>query len=508
MIKLMMNSLRTCFVIILAICWQPVGVSAVDRPNILMIVVDDLRPMLGCYGDPRAQTPNIDRLAARGVVFERAYCQYAKCGPSRLSMMTGLRPDTIGVFDHRHDSVTQFRKQRSDVVSMARWLKDHGYHTRGLGKVYHDGWDVASDWSEPAFPGRDREMWEIFDQSNPTGPTIVAERFACPVMQNPDVPDNHFFAGRMTDEAIRTLHKQKLGKPLFLAVGYRRPHLPFVAPRRYYDLHQPDNSWLAQNQNPPHNSPVMAWFNSDGYVKAALRAKLTMPNPPNHDEGPLWNGYEMRSYLGAPNQGLIDSGMQLKLLHAYAACVSYVDAQIGRLLNELEKTNRLSNTIIVLFSDHGWHLGEQSAWSKMTNFEIATRVPLIIAAPGIKPDRTHNLAELVDLYPTLCELTGLTKPPHLEGKSLVSSLRQPTKNRKSVALSQHTRFREKYMGRALCTDRYRFVAWFEKKNGRIVERELYDHQIDPLETRNIAEDPDQIDRVKKLEEQLRRSFGL
>ncbi|MDF1744504.1 MAG: sulfatase [Gimesia sp.] len=504
----MMYSLRTLTVTLLMFCWPAVNASAADRPNILMIMVDDLRPMLGCYGDPRAKTPNIDRLASRGVVFERAYCQYAKCGPSRLSMMTGLRPDSIGVFNHRNDSATKFRDRQPAIVSMARWLKDQGYHTRGLGKIYHDGWDLSSDWSEPSFPGRNKEMLEIFDQKHPDGPSIIADRFACPVMQGPDVPDNHFFAGRMTDEAIRIIHKQDREKPMFLAVGYRRPHLPFVAPRRYYDLHQPDHSWLAKNPNPPHNSPVMAWFNSDGYVGAARRAKLKMPIPPSLAEGPLWNGYEMRSYLGAPNYGVIDQRLQLNLLHAYAACVSYVDTQIGKLLDGLEKTNRSSNTIIVLCSDHGWHLGEQSAWSKMTNFEIATRVPLIIVAPGIKSSRTRNLAELVDLYPTLCELTGVKKPPHLAGESLVPTLQQPEQQTESTALSQHTRFGEKFMGRALRTDRHRFVVWFEKKSGRIVERELYDHQTDPLETSNIAGDPDQADRILILEAQLRMSFGL
>lgn len=504
----MKNSLRTLSIAFLAFYWPSVDASANERPHILMIAVDDLRPMLGCYADPRAKTPNIDRLAARGVVFERAYCQYAKCGPSRLSLMTGLRPDSIDVFNHRKNAAINFRKRRPDAVSLARYLKEQGYQTHGLGKIYHDGWDIASDWSKPSFPGRDKEMMEITDRTNPHGPTIIADRHACPVMQNPDVPDDHLFAGRMTDEAIRTLHKQDRSKPLFLAVGYRRPHLPFIAPRRYYDLHRPDNSWLATNQMPPLNSPVMAWFNSDGYIGAARRAKLEMPNPPSRETGPLWNGYELRSYLGAPNHGSIDQEKQLKLIHAYAACVSYVDAQIGKLLREFDTTNQHSNTIIILWSDHGWHLGEHSAWSKMTNFEIATRVPLIIIAPGIKPARTRNLAELVDLYPTLCDLAGLEKPRHLEGESLMPALQQPAQNTQSIALSQHTRFSDKYMGRALRTERYRFVAWFKQKEGRIVERELYDQQTDALETRNIAGDPDQSDRVKRLESKLLKSFGI
>jgi iduronate 2-sulfatase len=493
---------------LLALVFLVAGPAFADRPDIVMIAVDDLRPMLGCYGDARAKTPNIDRLAARGVVFDRAYCQYAKCGASRLSIMTGLRPDSVGAFGHNNKVVAAFRKRRPDAVSMARWLKDQGYHTRGLGKIYHDGWDLASDWSEPPFPGRDKEMLEIFDQANPNGPSIVADRWACPVLQSPEVADDHLFAGRMTQEAIRIVRHHERTKPLFLAVGYRRPHLPFVAPKRFFDLHQPDRSWLAKNPEPPYGSPVMAWFNSDGYVGGARKVGLTMPNPPSREQGPLWNGYEMRSYQGVPNHGPIAIPRQLELLQAYAACVSYVDAQIGKLLDELKDSGRLENTIVVLWSDHGWQLGEHSAWSKMTNFEIATRVPLIVAAPGVRPARTRNLAELVDLYPTLCELTGLPTPAHLEGESLVPVLRDPAKKLTTTALSQHARFGERFMGRAMRTDRHRFVAWFEKKTGRVVERELYDHRIDPLETRNLAHDSKQANQVARLEAQLRKSYRM
>jgi len=479
---------------------------AVERPDVLVIAVDDLRPMLGCYGDSRIKTPNIDRLAERGIVFEQAYCQYAKCGPSRLSVMTGLRPDSIRVLSNNQRDVKAFRKRRPDAVSMARWFKDSGYHTQSLGKIYHDGWDLAADWSVPSYPGREREMWEIFDEANPDGPSIIADRFACPVKQSPDVSDDHFFAGRLTDRALTTLRERDEAKPLLLAVGYRRPHLPFVAPRRYRDLYEPDESWLANNPRPAAGSPIMAWFNSDGYGGAARKFGLKMPNPPNREEAIAWNGFEMRSYLGVPNFGPIDRSLQLELLWAYAACVSFVDAQIGRLLNELESTNRLERTVVVLWSDHGWHLGEHSAWGKMTNFEIATRVPLIIAAPGIAPGRTRTLAELVDLYPTVCDLAGVDGPPHLEGESLVPVLRQPARRSTSIALCQYPRFSDTYMGRALRTDRYRFVAWFHTKTGRIVERELYDHETDSGETRNLAGEPAQAKRVRELETQLRKAF--
>lgn len=493
-------------VIILLVCGM--GHVRAASPDILLIVIDDLRPMLGCYGDPNIRTPNIDRLAKQSVVFDRAYCQYAKCGASRLSFMTGLRPDSINIFSHRNTAVKEFRKRRPDATSMARWLKDHGYHTQSLGKIYHDGWELASDWSTPSFPGREKEMLEIPDPENPGLPSIIADRFACPAIHSPDVPDDHFFAGRMTQKAIKILRNRDENKPLFLAVGYRRPHLPFVAPRRYFDLYQPDDSWLAVNPHPPVGSPVLAWFNSDGYVKGAQRAGFPMPIPPSRETAQDWNGYEMRSYLGIPNHGVIERSLQLEILQAYAACVSYVDAQVGKLLDELETSGRRENTIIALWSDHGWHLGEHSAWSKMTNFEIATRVPLMISTPNIAPGRTRTLAELVDLYPTICELSGVEAPPHLEGESLVPVLRQPKRDFQTTALSQHARYGDKFMGRALRTDRHRFVLWSEKKTGRIVERELYDHETDPHETRNLAADPEQADRIQKLEAQLRESFGL
>jgi iduronate 2-sulfatase len=479
-----------------------------DRPDIVMIAIDDLRPMLGCYGDARIKTPNIDALARRGVVFERAYCQYAKCGTSRLSLMTGLRPDSVGVFSNSLPDVVQFRQRRPGIASLARWLKQAGYHTQSFGKIYHDGWDDARDWSVPSSPGRDREMWEVINEKRPHDPSTIADRWACPVLQSPDVSDQHLFAGRMTQQVIQWRADADSGKPLFLAVGYRRPHLPFVAPKRYFDLYEPDASWLAANPNPTINSPVMAWFNSDGYVGSAKKVGLDMPLRPNREQGIAWNGYEMRSYLGVPNHGAIETPKQLELLQAYAACISYVDAQIGKLLGQLRKSDRFQNTIVILWSDHGWHLGEQSAWGKMTNFEIATRVPLIISAPGFQPARTETIAELVDLYPTICDLASVDPPEHLEGESLLPVLRNPQAKTDSVALSQYARFRDKYMGRALRSDRYRFVAWMETDTDRVVHHELYDHGVDAAERTNLASESANTELVAELETQLREAFQL
>jgi iduronate 2-sulfatase len=480
--------------------------GAANKPDILMIMVDDLRPMLGCYGDARIKTPNIDRLARRGVVFERAYCQYAKCGTSRLSLMTGLRPDSIGVFSNRDKDVVNFRKRRPDAASMSRWLKKHGYHAQSFGKIDHDGWHADDEWSVPASPGRSGEMLEVVNSEDVSKPTTIAERFACPVMQSPDVADDHLFAGRMTQQVIDVMRRRDSQQPTFLAVGYRRPHLPFVAPKRYFDMYQPDESWLAKNPNPAEGSPVMAWFNSDGYVGAAKRVNFKMPNPPTRQQAVEWNGYEMRSYLGVPNHSQIETSLQLRLLQAYAACVSYVDAQVGRILDELESTKTLNSTLIVFCTDHGWHLGEHSAWGKMTNFEIATRVPMIIAGPGFEAGRTRKIAELVDLYPTICDMAGVAKPDHLQGESLIPALTEPEESNDSIALSQYARFGTKYTGRALRTDRYRFVVWDAKKGGETVHRELYDHDSDPDETVNLAGKEEHRELVLTLESQLRKAF--
>jgi arylsulfatase A-like enzyme len=216
----------------------------------------------------------------------------------------------------------------------------------------------------------------------------------------------------------------------------------------------------------------------------------------------------MRSYLGVPNHGQIEESKQIELLRAYAACVSYVDAQIGRLLHHLRQSARFNRTVIILWSDHGWHLGEQSAWGKMTNFEIATRVPLIIAVPGIPPARTRTIAELVDLYPTICQLAGVDLPAHLEGESLLPVLGNPQAKNDFIALCQYARYRDKYMGRAIRTDRHRFIAWMESETNRVVHRELYDHQSDPAETRNKAGDPANANLVRTLQSQLQESFHL
>lgn len=478
---------RFAFFCLLVSIAATLGARSETRQNVLMIAVDDLRPMLGCYGVDHMETPNIDRLASEGMLFERAYCNYAKCGASRLSLMTGLRPDQIRVYGHGDRDVQEFRDRRSDATTLPRWFKDHGYDTRSFGKIDHDGWQQREDWSVPPSPGREGEMLEIVDPENPDGPTIIAERLTCPVKQNYNVPDDKFFAGRMTKEVLGLLENAGEEKPFFYAVGYRRPHLPFVAPKKYFDLYQPDETWLAQNPEPPVGAPPLAWFNSDGYKGSARKLGFHMPHMPDRETAKLWNGFEMRSYQGAPTKGPISKEEQLELIHAYAACISYVDAQIGRLLEQLDGKGLRENTIVLLWSDHGWHLGEMSAWGKMTNYEIATRVPFIVSAPGKAPGRTKSFAELVDVYPTLCDLAGLDSPGHLGGDVLTPILDDPSAKVKDAVFHEYARYRGDYIGKAVRTEGYRFVEWKDSE-GKSFARELYNLKDDPNESRNVAEE--------------------
>lgn len=470
---------------------------AEDRPNILMFAVDDLRPMLGCYGDDRVATPHIDALAESGMLFERAYCNYAKCGPSRLSLMTGLRPGSIQVYGHRDSEVEAFRSANPDAVPMSRWFRESGYSVRSFGKIDHDGWAVEEDWSKPPSPGREGEMLEIAGEDPAEDPSRIAERTACPVMQSPDVEDEYLFAGRMAREVVDLLKKGSPEAPFFYAVGFRRPHLPFVAPKRYFDLYEPDESWLTKQTEPPSGVPFFPWFNSDGYVGMSKKVGEPMPEKKlTREEAIAFNGFEMRSYLGVPYKGEIAKETQIDLLHSYAACVSYVDAQIGKILEQLDASGLRENTIVLLWSDHGWHLGEMSAWGKMTNYEIATRVPLILSAPGLEPGRTDSLAELVDLYPTLCDLTGLEKPGHLEGESLLPILKDPSVPGTSVR-HEYVRYNGRYHGKALRTEQYRYVRWRNRK-GELELEELYDLDADPNESVNVASQlPGVVERLAK-----------
>jgi len=474
------------------------------RPlNVLFIAVDDLRTQLGCYGLPYMVTPNIDALAKRGTVFLRTYCQQAVCNPSRASLLTGLRPDTTGIYDLK----THFRLNLSDVVTLPQYFKQNGYHTQGLSKIFHGGLDDPVSWSAPhwspkastyidqkildqleedtqAARDRGQVMTSVPILTDPETGTVLkmSSRVAVhgPAWEAAECPDNELTDGKTADRAIELLNAYKtMDKPFFLAVGFIRPHLPFVAPRRYFDLYPPDAVPLADNVFRPEGAPDCAF-----------------PRPE-----------EPRVYPDVPDEGPLSESNQRDLIRAYCACASYVDSLVGRLVAELDRLGMRENTVICLWGDHGWHLGENSVWGKMTNFECATNAPLIISAPGRgrKGGRTRALTEFVDIMPTLCELGGLPIPEGLEGLSLAPLMDDPKRPWKSAAFSQDNSRRKGIMGHTMRTNRYRYTEW-KSEQGELVGRELYDHQVDPEENVNLASRPGHEQLLDELGGRLRAGW--
>lgn len=449
--------------------------------NVLFIAVDDLRPELNCYGATHIKSPHLDKLAAAGTKFNRAYCQQAVCSPSRTSLLTGLRPDSTKVYDLQ----THFRTIIPDVVTLPQHFKGHGYHTESMGKIYHGGLDDAASWSVPSWtarPARDQqtanktpdELQRAARQNNQTKP--AAKRG--PPWESPAVADNELFDGQMAEHAVERLQAlAKQDQPFFLAVGFLKPHLPFIAPKRYFDLYDPRQIKLADNPYHPKGS----------------------------NQYTLTNSGELRNYEGMPkgNEPINDeTARQLK--HAYYACVSYLDANVGVLLNELDRLKLRDKTVVILWGDHGWKLGEHGEWCKHSNVENDTRVTLLLDAPGIKDGQsTDSFAEFVDIYPTLCELAGLPRPAHLEGTSLVPLLKDPAAQVKTAAFSQYPR--GNVMGYSIRTGRYRLTRWVNRQNiDSEVAVELYDHQSDPAENTNVAADHPQL--VKELTQQLKSGW--
>ena len=438
---------------------------ATDRPNVLFIAVDDLRTTLGCYGDAKAKTPNIDALARRGLRFDRAYCQQAVCNPSRQSLLTGRRPDSIRVWN----LVEHFRQTAPDAVSHPQHFKDHGYHARSIGKVFHGQEPMAdpASWSEPGVLeyGGMREDYQLAANRDGAGKQAAVEVS--------DARDEEYLDGQVAARAAAALRELK-DRPFFLAVGFRKPHLPFTAPRKYWDLY--DAADLGPPPD-PHPSP-------------------TIPTLHLHD------GVELRGYTDVPDEGPIPPDQVAQLRHGYYACVSFMDAQVGKVLAALDEAGLRERTIVVLWSDHGFHLGERGLWAKSTNFEIDARVPLILSTPQLKHRgvTTNALVELVDLFPTLVELCRLPMPDKLEGLSMVRLLDDPGRPWKSAAFTQFQRpWRIKgavtNMGYSVRTAQYRYVQWVERATGRVLAKELYDHAADPGETQNLADRADARDLI-------------
>jgi iduronate 2-sulfatase len=450
------------------------NLAAPARPNVLLLCVDDLKPALGCYGDPLAKTPNLDRLAARGVRFDFAFCNQSVCAPSRNNLLLGSRSTSIGIYNlGRH-----FRDALPNAVTMTQHFMRYGYRAEAVGKVLHTGHgnhDDAQSWSVPTVV---EKVVEYLDPKNSAGGKLTREEayFTNQKLGNirdlprgaawevTDVPDNAYADGRIADEGIRRLRaaKQRNNVPFFLALGFVKPHLPLTAPKKYWDMHSPESFALAKYQDHPQGAP--------GYAGKT--------------------GGEIVNYDPLTVANLRDEAIQRTLIHAYYACTSFTDAQIGRVLNELDRLLLSDNTIIVLWGDHGWHLGDHGYWTKHTTYEQANRIPLLIVAPGIaQPNSTTcQLAETVDVFPTLTELARLPAPAGpqpIDGVSLVPVLRDPSKRVRDH--SYHCYPRGQRMGRAIRTERHRLVEW--KRIGAptdTAEFELYDYQSDPLETQNLA----------------------
>ncbi|MDE0466454.1 MAG: sulfatase-like hydrolase/transferase [Candidatus Poribacteria bacterium] len=412
--------------------------KASDLYNVLFIIVDDLRPLLGCYGHSEMHTPNIDALAERGTLFNRAYCQYPLCNPSRISMMTGLRPETTGVYGNTKG----WREALPEVVTLPQHFKTHGYHTRSVGKIAHAAtWDDELSWSAPIWSQR----WTI-------------DKATTPSWQILDVPDDELKDGRIANAAIEILTQIK-DQQFFLAVGFHKPHLPYNAPRKYYDLYD---------------------------IETFTDVSSVVPHPLN----------DVRAYADIPDGNApISEDKTLELMHGYAASTSYMDAQVGRVLDQLEALRLTENTVIAFCGDHGFHLGEHGTWRKNTLFEVGLRSPLILSVPkqthrGVKTD---SLVELVDIYPTLCDACQLPISSQLEGLSMVPVIEQPKRPWKAAAFSQLMR------GRTMRTNQYRYT---ERGTGKNPRRELYDYHVDPDEAVNIAYLPKNKELVAHLSERL------
>jgi len=462
-----------------------VSPAAGKRPNVLFIAVDDLKPELNCYGATHIKSPNLDRLAATGMMFTRAYCQQAVCSPSRTSLMTGLRPDSARVYD----LTTHFRKNVPDVVTLPEHFSRNGYATISMGKIYHGGLDDKASWNTPtpkvaggSYVSAEVRAYQAARRQEGQKKGLKGVRLynytAGPPVECADVPDDAYRDGGLAAAAVTalgTLNRKQ--QPFFLAVGFLKPHLPFAAPKRYWDMYRRDELVLADNPDAPRNAPRIAM----------------------HTFG------ELRSYQGMPKKGMLSDDQARELVHGYYACVSFVDAQIGKVLDELDRLGLRNNTLVVVWGDHGWHLGDHGLWCKHTNFESAARAPMLVRVPGTSSAGAacHALTEFVDIYPSLCELAGLPVPAHVEGTSFAPLIRDPQRPWKQAAFSQYPR--GSVMGYSMRTDRYRYTEWI-RKGGEVEAVELYDHENDPAENLSLAPLPEHGDLVKRLGEQLHRGW--
>jgi iduronate 2-sulfatase len=438
------------------------------KPNILFIAVDDLRPELGCYGNSIIKSPNIDRLASQSVMFRRAYCNVPVSGASRASLLTGTRPTSYRFLSFE----TWADKDYPEAFTLPAHFRKNGYYSVGLSKIFHNMGDGRDAWDEEWRPAAEG-TWRNY--ATPQNLNIDADTKRGMPFECADVSDTVYYDGKTAQKAISYIREfGKSDKPFFLAVGFLKPHLPFNAPKKYWDLYDPEEIGIAVNPDPPSDAPRQAIH--------------------------TWG--ELRNYYSVPEKGPLSDSAANKLRHGYYACVSYTDAQIGLLLDELEAAGLAENTIVVLWGDHGWNLGEHGLWCKHCNFNTSLNAPLIIKVPGVtKGSENGSITEFIDIYPTLCDLAGLPLPQHLEGASLFQRLKKPGKYEADYAVSKFNN------GVTLVGEEFFYTEWFNK-NDSTVARMLYDHSTDPGENLNIAEREGMQNEVIKLSADLKKKRGM
>jgi iduronate 2-sulfatase len=463
-----------CFFLLLATVATSGAQSA--KRNVLLLVADDLNCDLASYGHRRVQSPNIDKLAARGVRFERAYCQFPLCSPSRSSFLTGRRPNVTqirsnpraGQFSSDYKPTPHFREFLPDTVTLPQLFRQQGYFVARVGKLYHYG--VPGQIGTSGLD--DVESWEYF--VNPAGRDKADEHRVFTFTPGSYGATLSWLAAEGTDleqtdglgaTAAISILEQKRDKPFFLAVGFYRPHTPYVAPKKYFELYPLDKIAL-----PVLSADDQTRTPEAGYASAKKE------------------------------QETLTDQQRREAIQAYWASTTFMDAQLGRVLSALDRLGLAANTVVVMLSDHGYHLYEHGLWQKMSLFENSARVPLIVAAPGAKGNgkSSNALAELVDLYPTLADLCGLPSPKYLDGKSLKPALEDPSANTKDAAFTQIRRGSD-YDGYSIRTARWRYTLW---DNGRRGEQ-LFDMEVDPREARNLAADPKHASVVEDLKRRVR-----
>ena len=482
----MMKHYFLFFPLLTVFCTQ-IFVFAKDRPNVLMILVDDLKPALGCYGDSLAKTPNIDRLAAGGLRFESAYCNQSVCAPSRNNLLLGSRSTSIGIYGlGRH-----FRDVLPKAITMPQYFSQNGWISACMGKVLHTGHgnhDDIHSWDVPSY--LDKVVEYLKPESTEGGQLTREEAYftnqklgqirSLPkgyAWESADVADEGYADGRIAAKVIERLehHQSKGDAPFFIMAGFVKPHLPFTAPQKYWDMHDLNAFPIAPDQTGPEWAPALAGK----------------------------RGGEIVNYAPLTVENIREISIQRKLMHGYYAAASYADAQIGKVLDKLDELQLSEDTIVVLWGDHGWHLGDHGYWTKHTNYEQANRIPIIIRAPGVTTagSETTQLAETVDIFPTVTDLAGLPLPQGpqpMDGVSLVPVLKTP-----SIVVRDHAYHcypRGKRIGRAIRTRQYRLVEWKQPDApSSTAEFELYDYSEDPAETRNLAQTrPEALAKLKAI----------